>query len=717
MSERATAEPNMAELREEWNWCVAGRGDGLADRIQRARMTRAAEWPGKTPDGRRWYTQGEEEEVFPWPGAADTAVPLVDLYTRGDVALLMTIWQRNKIAVEGTEIADAAWSKRMTDFMRWMRYTQMKEYRREAKYLANFFLERGAGIMGVWWVRQKQMGYQTIELSDLAQLEAQAQVAVSRQLPPLHDGLNNQDLAELTYLVNDPTQEAAAVEIAQVLFPDAKPKALKVALRELRESGTTRIARPYTKLDRAKVCALALGEDIFLPPETSAIDDSCPCIHMRELITETTLMERVNTHGWDEAWVDLVAKTQKGNVTAGLLGMGKTRIGTGDRVVLDETGQRRLYEVIHTYRRQFNEDGVPAIYYTVWNQGTAVDRNADKVDGYAYHDILDYDHGEYPFTLVQREARTKLVEDSRGYSEIANTWQQALKAEFDAGRDRNSIALLPPSYHPTSKPPQAWGPGVAIGTGTPEKYGFFKGPGWDPGSQEAVRRVMEFADRYFGRPVGGGINKLESQWLNQELADDWMAGFASIDTQILKLSQQYVSDEFYYRIVGSEKPKPIRATREDIQGQFDLRISYNVLDLDSDAVKEKISLMTETVKLDQQNEADRHAMMVVIYDLLDPNLGERVMRSPEDSLAAEIKDEGDAYTQMFAGLPAPDVKEGVNAQARLQWLVSMLSSNPSAQQKLAQDPAFKAQLQKRIKQLQFQYQQTVVNPQIGRTGA
>lgn len=228
---------------------------------------------------------------------------------------------------------------------------------------------------------------------------------------------------------------------------------------------------------------------------------------------------------------------------------------------------------------------------------------------------------------------------------------------------------------------------------------------------------MDFSDRYFGRPAAGGLNQLEAKWMMQELADDWMAGLGAVDTQILKLSQQYISDEFFYRIVGGQKPEPIRATRDQIQGQFDLRVSYNVDDLDTAAVKEKITLMRETIQLDQGNEADRHEMMSVIYDMLDPNLGERVLRSREASQASEIKDEGDVYTQMFAGLPAQDVKEGSNVQARLQWLMSMLQQNPTAQQKLARDPAFKAQMQKRIKQLQFQYQQTVVNPQIGRTGA
>ncbi|EFX61273.1 hypothetical protein DAPPUDRAFT_274251, partial [Daphnia pulex] len=155
-SEAATPEPDLSEIAEDWRWCVDQRDSRVYTRIKNNINRRTCWWPGQTDDGRRWSKRGNDKDVFPWPGAADTRVHLVDLYVKSDAAMLMTVWRRNKIVVQGTEVDDSRRASKMTQLLRWLRYTQMREYPSESRLLANYFLERGAAVQGLWWTTETE---------------------------------------------------------------------------------------------------------------------------------------------------------------------------------------------------------------------------------------------------------------------------------------------------------------------------------------------------------------------------------------------------------------------------------------------------------------------------------------------------------------------------------------------------------------------------------
>ncbi len=717
-SEAASETPVLSELLEDWQWCVDQRDTRVFDKLRNNVNRRACWWRGQTDDGRRWNRRGDEKDVFPWPGAADTRVHLVDLFVKTDAAMLMTIWRRNKIEVQGTEIGDSRRASHMTQLIRWLRYTQMTEYPSEARLLANYFLERGAAVQGIWWVRERQMGYETVTVPQLMSLAESGRKALEQGAPDLMPGIQNGQLAELGAILADPSRDEEAYIIADRLYPETKKAAIKRAIADLRDSGEARIPRPYVLIDRPKTCALALNEDIFLPPECFDIDSETSSMHMREQVTETTLKARVDSMGWDADWVAEMIDSQRGNMTDGLVGL------TPRRTALGQTGQgravvstERLFEVIHSNRRQYNLDGVPVITTTVWSPGlVAKSARRRKEQAYASHEELTYDHGGMPAVLYRRELRSRNIDDSRGVGEIAGTWEDGIKAEIDSSRDRNSLNTVPPSYHPVGRPPEQWGPGAQLGTQNPERYGFFKGVGWDVGSRESRDVLANLADRYFGRPLKDGSNQLEANWITQDLADVWMEASAKAGTMELKLMQQYMPEELAIRIVGSEKGRPVRVSKAEIQGQFDLRVNFNVDSLNKELVKEKIELIKAGLELDSNATLDRNEAIAVVFDLIDPQLGERLIRPGGEATELEIKDEQDAFAKMFAGIPV-DVKPGQAWQIRFEWLMNMIGQNATAQQRLRDDPNFKSLLERRVQQLQHQIQQFGANAQAGRTGA
>lgn len=699
LKELARPEPNLNELREEFIWCLERRDSTIFRRQRLNWNTRYCYWPGQTLDGKKWYGV-DGRDPFPWKGASDARVPLIDMYINQDVAMDMVTWQNMRTLVTSNNGADPALGTRLTQVLRWMKYTQMKEAEREACLLANYRYERGVGVLGIFWEKRSQLGYDELDMETIRAVAMQVEQAVNMRGGNPNEG--EELLIALPRTIMDPSLENEAVEIAAMQYPDVKADRLRKVVRDLRTAGYARFPRPYLVQDRPTIVALCPNEDIFIPPETIDLQ-TARSIHRRELLTETQLRERVQTCGWQQSWVDQMIATMRGKVTLDFDGSNfrrQPRLHSGG---VWQTA--KLFEVVHSFQRLADEEGVPGLYYTVFNPGLT--------EASGYHEMLNYDHGEYPFVLFERESRSRLIDDSRGYGEIGSTWQAQIKAEWDSRTDLASIRTLPPSYYPEGAPPDAWGPGVQIPTSRPEDYGFMDVPGsTGEVSREVQQNVREFADEYFARSpdpekaVMTGI-------MRQYMTNKWLSSWTQADTQILQLMQQYMPDQFYFRVVGSNKGKPIHATREEIQGKFDVALSFNSKTFDPEYVQREIELVEKMLSVDVNGRMDRDEVMIFIGELIDPNLSERLIKPGEEATQHEIEDERNAFAQMFAGLQ-PDVKPGQAHQLRLSWLENNLRTNPMAAARLQEDEQFRATIERRIQQFQFQIQQRQINPIIGR---
>jgi hypothetical protein len=230
-------------------------------------------------------------------------------------------------------------------------------------------------------------------------------------------------------------------------------------------------------------------------------------------------------------------------------------------------------------------------------------------------------------------------------------------------------------------------------------------------------------DQYFGRATPE-TDPVLAQLLRQDLVDNWLEGWRLALIQMHQLCQQFMPEEFYYRVVGSRQGQSIRATRQEIQGKFDIMLSFNVQDLDPAVLREKLKAMQELVAaMDVNGITDRDEMLAIGFEWIDPNIGERVIKPGEAAAQQEIEDEKNVYARMFAGIDE-DIKQGQAYQLRKQVLEDILfgidekqqPKNPEGMRKYDSDEAFKARIDKRLQQLNFQMQQRR-NAVIGRLGA
>jgi hypothetical protein len=702
---RAETPPDVSELKSAWNRCVQDRYGNYWERQRLNWETRFCYWSGQTRDGRKWPAVSSKARVWPWPGASDSRVHLVDKYIREDVALLMQIWQNQRVLVRPNVPAkDAGWSNRMTGMLRWLIYEEMEESEGEAELLANLVLERGAAALGIWWDKTETLTRDKIEMQAIMQGAQQAQ----QRLAQGQRGESLELAAQLPQLLMDPTLEAAAIQLLGGISPEAAqltPKRLGQVIRDLRETGVAEFPRSIVSRNRPCIRTLAWNEDLWLPPECVDLQRSRQCF-TRELLTENDILDRAKQYGWDANYTDELIETKRGAVTE--LGERFNRRGRGTWNSLVEPQHGELYELVTAYERLPDADGISGIYATAF----CPQMNSEKHD-YASSELLDYAHQQFPFVVFANERRSRVTDDARGYGEVASTWQTQIKKQWDARIDRTDVATLPPSHHPPGEEPDSWGPGVSIPTMQPERFGYFEIPKYDAGSKEIEETVRRFADEYFGRPVDEQ-NGVQAATLQQELTRKWLGGWKRACTQILQLCQQYMPDEFFFRVVGGEQGQGIRATREEIQGPFNVSLKFNVRDVDPELVAEKLGLMERALAMDVNAIVDRNETIKAAFELVDPAYGERLLRPAESAALAEVEDEKDTLAKMLLGIQV-DVKGNEAFMLRKQTLTQLIQNNSTAQKIIQGNPNVQENVKRRVEQLDFNIQQRMVNPQIGRT--
>jgi len=423
---------------------------------------------------------------------------------------------------------------------------------------------------------------------------------------------------------------------------------------------------------------------------------------------------------------------------------------------LDDRNMEQCYFVVHQWERRCDESGVPGIYYTVFhpnimgkvisdqsgesNQGTgaasgSVDEQEQEQDqeqegSYAVDDLMTYDHGEYPIIYFRTEYLSRKATDSRGYGELGSTWQNTVKTELDMEIDRSTLSTNPPLHHPRGRPPSKWCPGAKIGAARGE-YHYAEIPKYDPSARDLGARMWHMADRRFGRqtylPDGTPCDAIGPQVLQKYWVMGWLNGWKQAFTQVFQLCQQFMPTTFFYRVIGTQNAPPIKATREEIQGKFNLTIGFDERRLDPEhlaAMMDWIIKLRQTVDTSARIDPDELVMMGLEW--LDPNLPERLIRPKQQADEAEVDDTKNVVARMAAGMDEDVKLSGQNYGLRIGVINDLIfgtnpqkpnePKNPELFQRYQQDPGFRDRLGKYLQQLHFQINERTVNAQQGRLG-
>lgn len=666
-----------------------------------AERTRFAIWDGQSPDGRKHKDNNDGRPAFPFEGASDVRLRLADMIVNERVLVLTAAAMRNMPKVNALDSFNQPLGTKLTTLMKWVIKNMLgSQYLREVVKLAQYQeADSPAGaVLGVWWEQEWALELATLSLEEIV-------VVLTAPREQGGFGLMPEQINELDVQLQNPDKDADTAKLLLELVPSLSPKRAKTMIADLREHGTADFPRPYKRLDQPTLCAYRLFEDIFFPANTTDVRKRARLQLIREWVSEAELRERIVSDGYSE---DFVTEVLKHEAQSAFPEYERHEV-TGEWTPVSMTEMQELhkgeFELLTTLFRATNDDNIPGIYYFVmnyWVDFAAKDRN-----------LLEYSHGEYPFTWFGREILGSRLLDSRGVPELVATEQTALKLHTDAFSDNVTLSTLPNIKVPRrrSKLALVIKPLGIIKEDRPGDVSWMNPPQYPTGSEKQQELIKMRVDEFFGR-ISETVVPTLTQLHQAGMTQNFLIALGDALKQMLQLCQQYMPDEVLARITGDDG-QPIAHSREEIQGQFNVELEFDPANMNMEYFAQIAEMIIKVLSIDVLNVSQRDQIVQWFFANISPTMGARWVKPVEAAQQSEIDDETNNLVKMQNGIEPPMLAEGINAPLRLQTLQEKIQMNPTILQNLQRNPTNMEIFQARVKYLQNQIQQ-LKNAQIGR---
>lgn len=701
-------------------------------RMQDADDTKYCWWDGQHPDGRKRSEPNcqAEDEVLPWEGASDQRIPVAEMLCNEEALICKAA------LVAGTAQAqpiDSATDPSLAANLLKVLHHQFKgimrkNIRDEIDFVLDWRSTYGHAILAIDWVEERQIEEKVISADDLLQMA----IEMGLEAAGLPTPEQMQQLADTGAELPPQVQEQGAVVVAQsaeqlqklLLDPELRERLIAAILAydpEMEDSEARRVAtalqagepgiyyRPYVKNARVKWEALQPGVDVIYPSSTKDLQKS-PWVARVHWFTREDLMDRATLEEWDE---EMLAEVLKHPGTALDLDEAKAKYSwllsgarVRSKVALDSEEEKNMFQIVECYQRATAMAGAPCVYRTILHW-----KCPKKA---LLHESLPELHGNYPLVEFRRERKRKELQSSRGIPELVVTHQNAIKAQHDARTDRTNLIMNPPATVPMNRAQGRFsiGPFAQIPVRRSGTFEWMKPPPMDMDTMAITNDEWKLVNERFGR-FSPDVPQPLATLIQQGVVSDFLTDMSEACIMTVQTLQQYMPLEQLQRIVGGDVQWA--NSREEVQGQFDLQISFDVRDLNIEWLREKLELYTAfVVPNDSEGVIDRAEMTHFIFSAIDPILAQRVVKPKDANAIDEEADELNNIAIMFSG-EEPLMKQGQNAALRLTVLKRALDRSPSIQQRVMADETVKKVWEARMKFFQFQLDQQQ-NAIIGRTG-
>jgi hypothetical protein len=630
-------------------------------------------WAGKSRDHRK-----HGADAFPWEGAADMEAHTIDERITRLVSLFMSSLNRSNVRAFPVESTDIPRSKIVSSFLKWMVSSgYIPRFKREMELGANYLLERGILMTYVGWHREDRRFLQRLDLNQIAEIAPEVVELIS-------GGENDDEL----------------VALLETTFPGVTKKRAKKALKDLRKNGEAELPIVRRQIDAPEVKTLAPDGDFFFPPYVTD-PQRAPYCFWRTYYTAQELENKVLTDGWDEDFVDYIIQHYRG---VSIDSIEREQEGRRSTSLTDNAYEaNELIEIVYGYQRLIDpEDGSEGIYCTVFHKQFT---GNEEAPGYAKFELLN-GYEDYPVVVTKLSEDSKRLYDTQTIPDILRGIQNQVKVERDSRIDRNSLATLPPILHPVGQAPTDWGPGRMIPYRRKGDLDFAPTPPSPVGSIEIERTMEAQADRLCGLDETSQISQVRKQFL----VDKFLQHSAEVLQMCYKCFQRFGPDSVFFRVTGS--PDPVAFNKGNPDENYDIMISYDVLNSDPETQEKKLNQMVALTQLDRSGRINIDSLLDAAANSIDPVLADRVLQPTEAAQEQVVNQVTDDLAKIFAGIEMPARPNG--AQIALT-VIQQYASQPDVAQRLQSDEAFAARLEKYAGQYTFQMQQAQ-NAQIGRVG-
>lgn len=620
-------------------------------------------WEGKTDDLRK-----NAPNAFPWQGASDQEVNVIGERIDTYVAMMMMALQKSHIKAFPTSVASMPRAGMVSSFMKWMRSSYIPDFKRQMELGANHLLEKGIMVSYVGWKREKRTFIQKVTLEQIAEIAPAMAQAI----------LTGEDDSEVI------------VALRQV-FPSVSAKRAKKAVQSLRKIGTADISVARESVDCPIVHSCAPDGEVIFPPYVTDPQRS-PYVFWRTFLTPQEIEKKVANDGWDEKWAEEAITRLRGKDSYYLDG---EKIKSLDRVPV--TDENDLVMVVYGFQRLIDEDdGSEGIYCTIFHP---------ELETHAKYELLNgYD--DYPFVVTRLSDDQKRLYETQTISDILRGAQMQIKTERDSRCDRASMATMPPIMHPAGRPPSDWGPARRVPYRRLGEIQFGPIPPPDNGSIEIEVSMTRQADRAVGLDMENPISAIRQQFI----LDKFLDHVRDCLKLAFKLFQRMGPDEIFFQVTGN--PNPQTMTKGDPDENYSLVVAFDAQSTDPETAETQLRNMVSLVQYDRNGIVDVNKLLEFSAQTINPVLADYVLQPQEESQQKVMKNVTDDLAKIFSGIEVPAQPNG--AQIALQ-IVQAYATQPDIAQRLQQDEAFSARMQKYAGAYQFQLQQAQ-NAEIGRIG-
>jgi len=667
-----SAEPDIKSLRYAYDQSVVEL-EAYFDLCRESYDERRNWWPGKSRDLRK-----HGADAFPWEGASDMESHVIDERITRLVSLFMASLSRANIRAFPVEVQDVGRAKIVSNFLKWMISSgYISRFNREMELGANYLLERGLLISYVGWHSEDRKFLQRLDLNQIAQVSP-----------------------ELAEMILSGQNEDQMVAMLQQTFDGVTVKRAKNALAELADVGSAELPVVRRQVNAPEVKTLAPDGDFIFPPYVTD-PQRAPYCFWKTYYTAQELENKIATDGWDEDFVEHVIDRYRGvNIDS----IEREQEGRRSLSLTDNAYEaEELIEIVYGFQRLVDkEDGSEGIYCTVFHKEFSGDGD---IPGYAKFELLN-GYEDYPVVVTKLSEDSKRLYDTMTVPSLLKGIQQQVKIERDSRIDRNSLATVPPILHPVGQAPTDWGPGRYVPYRRKGDIDFGPTPPYNQGSLEMEKTMEQQADRLVGLDEVSPISQIRKQFL----VDKFLSHSAEVISQCYRCFQRFGPDQIFFRVTGVPDPQTFNKGNAD--ENFDVTISYDVLNTDPEKQENKLNQMVSLLQLDRNGRINVDNLLTLIAGSVDPVLADGVLEPVEVAQEKLLKDITDDLSKIYAGIEVPARPSG--AQAALQ-VVQQYSQQPDVQKRLQEDEAFAARLQKYAGQYQFAIQQSQ-NAQIGRIG-
>ena len=226
-----------------------------------------------------------------------------------------------------------------------------------------------------------------------------------------------------------------------------------------------------------------------------------------------------------------------------------------------------------------------------------------------------------------------------------------------------------------------------------------------------IDRVEMNHASYFGLPHPNIVPQ-KTQTTQQFIINNWLDVWSEAFAMTFSLMLQYMEQSEIESITG----KPLPQNISSISNMFDFQVKYDVRELDTNFVIEKLKAITQFVlPLDAGGVIDKNKLVKAAIEAIDPDKAKELIINTGTASQLLYKDIQSDLGLMMLGNEANYVENDPSAPTKLQYLQDIMGKNPKAQQSMQSDPHFRSLLENYMKNLQMSVSQQQ-NKQIGRTG-